>query len=273
MIIDGKQIAAEILAATKEKVAALSRVPVVRAITVSPNAATDSYLRIKSARASDAGMTLEVMRLPETATTADIIAAVGQEGADAVIVQLPLPERVDTQTVLNAIPKSKDADVLAENSRSATDALLPPVALAAREILERTHVDLRGTEAVVIGKGWLVGDPVAHWLQSAGAKVSVVTKESSDFSVLKTAYVIVSGAGSPHLIKPEMLKEGVVLIDAGTSESDGALAGSDGALAGDADPACATVASVFTPVPGGVGPIAVACLFQNVGSLLTKPAA
>jgi methylenetetrahydrofolate dehydrogenase (NADP+)/methenyltetrahydrofolate cyclohydrolase len=90
-----------------------------------------------------------------------------------------------------------------------------------------------------------------------------MTKESSDFSILKSADIVVSGAGVPHLIKPEMLRQGVVLIDAGTSESDGALAG-------DADPACAEVASVFTPVPGGVGPIAVACLFRNVLRLLVN---
>lgn len=271
MIIDGKQIASEILAATKQQVAGLGRVPVVRAITVSPNAATESYLRIKAARAADAGMQLDVLRLPDTATTEDIIAAVKQEGADAVIVQLPLPGNIDASKALDAIPLTKDADVLAHArtagfAQGVPGALLPPVVAAAAEILTRAHVAVSGTRAVVVGQGWLVGDPAAAWLRAEGAEVSVLTREAPDFSILKTADIVLSGAGAPHLIKPEMLKPGVVLIDAGTSESDGALAG-------DADPACAEVASVFTPVPGGVGPIAVACLFRNVASLLTKPTA
>jgi methylenetetrahydrofolate dehydrogenase (NADP+)/methenyltetrahydrofolate cyclohydrolase len=262
MIVDGKQIATEILNTTKEKVASLGRVAVVRAITVSPNAATESYLRIKSARAADAGMNLEVVKLPDIATTEEVVASVVASGADAVIVQLPLPKGVDTQTVLEAIPAEKDADVLSHAARTALT-VLPPVADAVREILTRAGVDPRGKNVVVVGKGWLVGDPVAAWLTKSGARVSVMTKESSDFSILKSADIVVSGAGVPHLIKPEMLRQGVVLIDAGTSESDGALAG-------DADPACAEVASVFTPVPGGVGPIAVACLFRNVLRLLVN---
>ena len=101
-------------------------------------------------------------------------------------------------------------------------------------------------------------------LRALGAEVSVVTKESGDLSLLTDADIVISGAGVPGLIRPEHLKEGVVLIDAGTSESGGAIVG-------DADPACAEVASVFTPVPGGVGPVAVACLFRNVAALLGSP--
>lgn len=271
MIIEGKKIAGEILSTTKEKVATLGRTPVVRAIAVSPNAATESYLRIKSARAADAGMTLQVVRLPNDATTVDIVSAVQADGADAVIVQLPLPQGIDTQAVLDGVPPHADADVLAHASRDA-GILLPPVVGAVSEILLRSKATVAGVNAVVVGKGWLVGDPVAEWLRKQGANVSVLTKESPDFSILKNADIVVTGAGAPHLIKPEMLKQakaasgafrGVVLIDAGTSESDGALAG-------DADPACADIASVFTPVPGGVGPIAVACLFRNVATLLKQ---
>ena len=114
---------------------------------------------------------------------------------------------------------------------------------------------------MVVGKGFLVGAPVAAWLTGQGADVSVLTSKSGDLAAtLGNADIIISGAGSPHLIKPEMLKQGVVLIDAGTSESDGILAG-------DADPACADTCSLFTPVPGGVGPLAVACLFENAVTL------
>ncbi|HVX90187.1 MAG TPA: bifunctional 5,10-methylenetetrahydrofolate dehydrogenase/5,10-methenyltetrahydrofolate cyclohydrolase [Candidatus Paceibacterota bacterium] len=266
MIIDGRQIAAEILADTKARVSVLGRTPTVRAVTVSPNAATESYLRIKAVRAADAGMQLEVVKLPDSATTEDVIAAVRRNGADAVIVQLPLPTHIDTSRVLDAVPARKDADVLSHATRQLPGALLPPVAASVQEILDRASVSARGKYVVVVGQGWLVGDPVAAWLRTSGGDVHTLTRESSDLSILKNADIVVSGAGSPHLVKPEMLKPGVVLIDAGTSESDGALAG-------DADPACAEVASVFTPVPGGVGPIAVACLFRNVAILLTTGAA
>ena len=117
---------------------------------------------------------------------------------------------------------------------------------------------------MIVGNGKLVGQPAAVWFEEMGANIDVLTRESKSLEELQNADIVILGAGSPHLVKPEMLKQGVVLIDAGTSESNGAIVG-------DADPRCAEVASVFTPVPGGMGPIAVACLFQNVAELvLTK---
>jgi len=262
MIIDGKKIANEILAETRARVSELGRTPIVRAITVAPNAATESYLRIKGTQAETAGMKLEVMRLSEGADENAVIKAAISPGADAVIVQLPLPAGLDTKRILDAIPAEKDADVLSAAARES--ALLPPVAGAVKEIFERAGVDAKDKKAVVVGRGWLVGDPVAAWLTREGSDVSVLTRESGDLaSALHDADIIVSGAGQAHLIKPEMMRPGAVLIDAGTSEQGGALAG-------DADPACADVASVFTPVPGGVGPVAVACLFRNVADLLTR---
>ncbi len=265
MIIDGKKIAAEILAEVKSEREGLPAL-VVRAVVVAPGAATHSYLKIKSLRAEDAGMELEVVQLPEGSSTDDCIEAVEAPGADAVIVQLPLPEKIDAEKVLDLIPAVLDADVLGAISRGAfahglEGALLPPVVDAVREILERADVSIEGKSVVVVGDGWLVGNPVSTWLTLQGAEVFVITKSTPDLSVLKTADIVVSGAGSPHLIQPEMLKEGVVLIDAGTSEANGVIAG-------DIAPACAEHALVFTPVPGGVGPIAVACLFRNVIKLL-----
>jgi methylenetetrahydrofolate dehydrogenase (NADP+)/methenyltetrahydrofolate cyclohydrolase len=134
------------------------------------------------------------------------------------------------------------------------------VAGAVAEVLERHHVDVTGKKTVVVGAGKLVGKPVASMLAEMGAEVSVVTSTEGSLEELKTADIVVLGAGSPGFVKPDMLKEGVVLIDAGTSESNGKLAG-------DADPSCAEVASVFTPVPGGIGPLAVAMIFKNLLAL------
>ncbi|HEX2792499.1 MAG TPA: bifunctional 5,10-methylenetetrahydrofolate dehydrogenase/5,10-methenyltetrahydrofolate cyclohydrolase [Candidatus Paceibacterota bacterium] len=267
MIVDGRKLAASILADVKEKVGTLGRVPTVRALTVAPSPATRSYLKIKAARAADAGMALEVAELPAAATTADALAALLAPGADAFIAQLPLPETIDTKAVLDAIPLGKDADVLSwrawQRFADGRDyALLPPVAAAVEEILREYGVETAGKDAVVIGEGKLVGKPVRLWLERAGARVTVVTRATEGgAAAIKSADIIVSGAGVPGLVVPEGVRPGAVVIDAGTSESEGAIVG-------DADRAVAEVASVFTPVPGGVGPVAVACLFRNAAILL-----
>ncbi len=284
MIIDGRALAQEVLARAKERASRLARPPRVLAIVTSETPATKSYLRIKEKRAADAGCVLEVMRFPEDTSTAELVAAVRAATAEAVIVQLPLAAGVDAKQVCDAIPLAKDADVLSSTARERFQSmgksdfknsgksdfpmLLPPVVGAVREIFEKNAVEMKGKKAVVLGAGFLVGAPIATWLAGQGAEVKTLTIETDrgEFAAaLGAVDVIVSGAGSPHLITPDMLKPGVVLIDAGTSELGGEVVG-------DADPACSGVASLFTPVPGGVGPLAVACLFDNVVSLAGRGA-
>lgn len=267
MIVDGRTLASDILAEVKASVT--PRMPVVRAITVAPSAATQSYLRIKMQRAEEGGMRLDVVPLSDDAREDAIIAAITESGADAVIVQLPIPETLDCERVLSAIPIEKDADVLsaaayARFDENAPGALVPPVAAGVWEILMRSGVSVTGKKTVVVGKGQLVGKPCGTLLERNGAIVSYVRRATTPEERAKLfgeADIIVSGAGDAHIIKPEMVKEGVVLVDAGTS-------GSGGGVAGDIDPACASKASVFTPVPGGVGPVAVSCLFKNVAALV-----
>ncbi len=257
MIIDGKSIAAEVLARAKGRAEKLQRRPKVVALVGEETGATKSYLKIKAARAELAGCDFEVRAYPSD-----------YDDADAVIVQLPLPDGVDAQAACNAIPLGKDADVLSRAARAKFEqgeqrALLPPVVGAIKEILERGEVSVAGKKAVVIGSGFLVGAPAATWLAEQGARVTVATRETDLTQALKEADIIIAGAGVPGLIRPDMIQEGVVLIDASTSESNGVIVG-------DADPACASKCSIFTPVPGGVGPIAVACLFENVLVLCEK---
>jgi methylenetetrahydrofolate dehydrogenase (NADP+)/methenyltetrahydrofolate cyclohydrolase len=268
MILDGRALAQEVLARTRVRAMRLPHPPRVLVIVVNETAATRSYLSIKKKRATDAGCLLDEQRFAANVTTEELCSAVLAAGADAIVVQLPLPESVDTRAVCDAIPIEKDADVLSTVGRmkfeaAEYDALVPPVALALKEILEKSVISPTGKKATVIGSGWLVGKPCATWLSHAGADVSHLTLESGHVDLLKGADIIVSGAGSPHFITPDMLKKGVALIDAGTSESNGVLAG-------DADPACAETCSVFTPVPGGVGPLAVAALFENVVTLAER---
>ncbi len=156
--------------------------------------------------------------------------------------------------MLKAVPPSHDIDVL----NPLTTTVLSPVVGAIKEILKLHEVPVFEKHVVVVGSGKLVGRPVAAWFMEQGSSVSIVTRDTSDIVFYtKNADIIVLGAGSPRMLTPDMIKEGVVILDAGTSE-DG------GVLAGDADPACAEKASLFTPVPGGVGPITVAVLLRNV---------
>ena len=208
------------------------------------------------------GVTLRRIDLLNKPTTADALAAIEKLAPEVqgVIVQLPLPEALDTEAILAAIPPYLDVDGINPAVIETDRVVRAPVAGAIEEILARNNIDLNNKKAVVVGAGRLVGMPAADLLKSLGAKVSVVTLESGSLEELADADIVVLGAGSPGFVKPEMLKKRVVLIDAGTSESAGKVVG-------DADPACAQVCSLFTPVPGGVGPIAVAMIFMNLKAL------
>lgn len=260
MIVDGKAIAKDILESVKMRLQ--GEVLTVRVIVMAPTAVTESYLRIKEKAATQAGMTLQVVRMENDATTEEVIEKIQLPGADVVVVQLPLPEHVNSKQVFDAIPFTEDADLLSDMAlmRFEQEGILPPVAEAVREILERHEVETKDKKAVVIGEGKLVGRPVAILLFHMGAQVTTLNIDTWNRDMLKDADIVVSGVGKAGLITKDMLKEGVVLIDAGTSELGGEVVG-------DADKECAEVASLFTPVPGGVGPIAVACLFKNVEAL------
>lgn len=247
MLVDGKAIAEDILSSLEKERGNFGALTL-GLVMGEADAATESFIKIKSRAAERLG--IEVKRFgPEEFEKA--LECTG------VIVQLPLP---GGEELLSRLPGKKDLDALGGGPQ-----VLAPVAGAVAEILARTGVDPKGKKAVVVGAGRLVGAPTAAMLRAKGADVSVITQTRGSLEDLKTADIVVLGAGEPGLIKPEMLKQGVVLIDAGTSESSGKLAG-------DADPSCAQVASVFTPVPGGVGPIAVAMIFKNLFSLAKKEA-
>ena len=147
-----------------------------------------------------------------------------------------------------------------EAYKNGTSQKIPPVAAAVWEILSFYNVSLADKKVLVIGKGKLVGEPVGEMLSRNGVKYEAIDKDTEEgerLGAIKSADVIISGVGSPHFLKPDMTKEGVVLIDAGTSSDQGRLLG-------DIDPACAEKAGLVTPVPGGVGPLTTVCLFMNL---------
>lgn len=230
------------------------------AVTCAPNFETQKYLEMKKQRAAAVGISLNIVELPEDSTTDETVECVHAVAAqsDGVVVQLPLPIQIDTETVLKAVPKRKDPDGFSYGEKH--DRLLPPVVGAIDEISQRHEIEWKNKKVVVLGQGNLVGKPAARYARKRGARVRVYEKDTLDVSSLKTADIIISGIGQPHFVRAQMVQAGAVLFDAGTSE-DG------GELVGDMHPDVATVASVYTPVPGGIGPITIALLLRNLYAL------
>jgi len=260
MLVDGKAIAATILDTVKTDVEAVGRVVTMTAVTCAPNFETKKYLEMKKRRAGLIGISLSVVELPKDATTDQVIECVKAVAAqsDGVVVQLPLPAQIDKDAVLQAVPPAKDPDGFSYGEKR--DRLLPPVVGAIDAISQVYDIGWKNKRVVILGKGRLVGGPAARYARKQGARVRVYDETNLDTSSLKTADIIVSGIGQPAFLTADMLSEGAVVFDAGTSE-DG------GILAGDAHPDVASVASLVTPVPGGIGPITIAYLFKNLVTL------
>ncbi len=262
MIVDGRALATQIIADIKVVTSQLAEAPVLTVFTCAPNFETKKFLSLKERRAKEAGITVRVVELPATVTLEDVAVAVAGVVAesDGIIIQFPFPH-LATSDLIPLIPASHDVDVMTYDGRTA--GLLPPVVGAIDVISREFGVDWRAKEVVVVGNGRLVGAPTAAYATACGAEVTVVTKDYNTLSATKTADIVVLGAGSPGLLIPEIVKAGVVVFDGGTSEEGGMLVG-------DADPAVAEKASLFTPVPGGVGPLTVAILLRNVLYLAQK---
>ncbi|MEK7612538.1 MAG: bifunctional 5,10-methylenetetrahydrofolate dehydrogenase/5,10-methenyltetrahydrofolate cyclohydrolase [Patescibacteria group bacterium] len=268
MQVDGKQIANDILETFLAERKNLPPVLRLGVLMGAQDAASASFVKIKERVADKLRVVVVREELPNDATTPHALRVLERlaKNCAGVIVQLPLPQSVDTEVLLGALPAEKDVDGV-----SPKPLVRAPVAEAISEILARNGVAAANKTAAVVGAGRLVGIPAAALLKELGAEVTVITRNEGNLMSLKHADIVILGAGEPGLVKPEMLKEGVVLIDAGTSAPGKLVTASSGipprAVTGDADPRCAEVASVFTPVPGGVGPIAVAMIFKNLFAL------
>jgi methylenetetrahydrofolate dehydrogenase (NADP+) / methenyltetrahydrofolate cyclohydrolase len=266
MIIDGKSIADKILERVKVQISKLQRSPVLVIVMVGQDPATEKFVSQKQKVASDIGAEVRVVRL-EMSSSDDLVDKINQYNSDAevdgIIIQLPLPTNIDTDRVLNAVTCMKDVDVLSRIAieTSLKGDYLSPVVGAVKTVIDSHCVEVKGKSVLVVGRGRLVGKPVEKWFENEGAKVTSADNDTANLAELTlTSDIIVSGAGKPGLIKPVMLSDGVMLIDAGTSVRWGKTVG-------DADPACAKKCELFTPVPGGIGIITVAKLFENLANV------
>jgi methylenetetrahydrofolate dehydrogenase (NADP+) / methenyltetrahydrofolate cyclohydrolase len=262
MIVDGRKIANEIKEELKQKIQNSDNFLTLTIFVSDNNLATKQFVNIKKKFASDIGVNIVEENINSEANTDELIRKIKNMETDGIVIQLPILNHIDVRKILNTIPKNMDIDVLSESAiekfKNGTLPILPPVVGAIKEIVDRYNISVSGKKAVIIGKGKLVGEPSAIWFRNHGAYVFVADSKTDDISKhTKEADIIVSGVGIPNLITPDMINEGAVLFDAGASEEGGKLVG-------DADPACASKCSIFTPVPGGIGPITIAVLFRNL---------
>ena len=266
-IIDGRTIRDEILSTLRERVAALPFRPVFCDVLVGDDAASVQYVAMKCKVAESLGIATHTAAFPADITTEALAAEIAGIAAiphmAGVIVQLPLPKHIDQRTILNAVPAHLDVDALGEEASNRFYANRPtfilPTAEAVIAVLGSLDIELAGKHIVVVGRGMLVGRPVAHLLKHRGLTVeSVDSATRHPKAIYRSADILISAAGKAGLVTGDLLKPGVILIDAGTSESNGGVTG-------DIDRASVEpVAAMLSPVPGGVGPVTVAMLMNNV---------
>jgi methylenetetrahydrofolate dehydrogenase (NADP+)/methenyltetrahydrofolate cyclohydrolase len=263
-LMDGKALAGRIRARVAEDVRELGSVGLTT-VLVGDDPASDIYIRLKHKAATEAGMRAVDLRLPESTSEDDLLAEVAELNADdsvhGLLVQLPLPVGIDEQRVVDAIDPAKDVDGLhranAGELLQGRPRLVPATARGVLALLREYEVELDGAEAVVVGRSEIVGKPSAQLLEQANATVTVCHSHTRELAAhTRAADVLVVATGRPGVVTAEMVKPGAAVIDIGINRTD------DG-IVGDVAPAVADVAGYLTPVPGGVGPMTIACLLEN----------
>ncbi len=266
-IINGREIRNNILKSLKSDIENLPQKPIFSDILVGSDGASMQYVRMKEKTATDIGIEFLKAQFDESITTEELLSEIDKLNTIprmcGLIVQLPLPLHIDTKKVLDRIDPSIDVDATGElNSKNFYDGnpgFVFPTAQAVMEIINSLDFELKDKNFVILGKGDLVGKPVYKMLTNIGITPVVVDRSTEDVgSVTRSADVLICATGRGGLIDKTMLKEGAIIIDAGTSESYGSIIGDVNTL-GIED-----TASVLSPVPGGVGPVTVACLMKNI---------
>lgn len=269
-IIDGKAFAAALRGRIAAQVAALrdagGRAPGLAVVLVGEDPASAVYVRNKHKATIAAGMASFEYRLPADTEQAELLALVASLNADpavdGILVQLPLPPQIDADTVLMAIDPDKDVDgfhpVNAGRLATGLSGFVPCTPYGCVMLLKDQLGDLSGLEAVVIGRSSIVGKPMAQLLIAENCTVTVAHSKTRDLpGVVHRADIVVAAVGRAEMIKGEWIKPGAVVIDVGINRTDSGLVG-------DVDfTGAASVASAITPVPGGVGPMTIACLLRN----------
>ena len=266
-IIDGKQVAADLRALVAARAAALPYRPGLAVVLVGEDPASTVYVRNKDRAATAAGIAARTLRLPVETTEAALLATVAALNADAevdgILVQLPLPAHIRARAVIEAIDPAKDVDgfhpVNVGRLHDGTADLVPCTPLGVMKLLAAAGVAPRGARAIVLGRSAIVGKPVAALLTAADATVTIAHSRTRDLPAeCRRADVLVAAVGRAEMVRGDWVAPGAVVIDVGINRL------ADGRLVGDvAYDEAAAVAGAITPVPGGVGPMTIACLLEN----------
>jgi len=266
-LIDGKAIASAMREALATRVAALPFRPGLAVVLVGDNPASAVYVRTKDRAAEAAGIAAATIRLPAGITEAALLAEVARLNADpavdGILVQLPLPQGIRAEAVIDLIDPAKDVDGFHPRNAGllalGRPALVPCTPLGVMKLLEAAGVALSGRRALVLGRSSIVGRPLVALLLAADATVMVAHSRTRDLAAeCRRAEILVAAVGRAEMVRGDWIAPGATVIDVGINRL------ADGRLVGDvAFAECAAVAGAITPVPGGVGPMTIACLLEN----------
>ena len=277
MVIDGKKIAADLRAELKEKVAELkskyNAVPGLTVILVGEDTPSKIYVKNKEKFAKEVGMNSEVIRYPENVEEEIVLNKIKElndnNKVSGILVQLPLPKHIDKRKVIETILPSKDVDgfhpINVGNLSSGYDSNIPCTPLGCYLLLKTVEKDLNGKHAVVIGRSNLNGKPMTQLLLKENCTVTITHSKTKDLKAeCNRADIIIAAVGRPKLVKGDWVKKNAIVIDVGINKIDSGLVG-------DVDfDAVSKVAKAITPVPGGVGPMTIACLLNNTFECFKK---
>lgn len=267
MIMDGKSLKGEILSGLAEEVKALDKVPTLCVIQVGDDEASNVYINQKRKMCNDIGYNFIHEKYDDSITEDELLKNIerfnSNDNIDAILVQMPLPNGINEKSIQNAVNKYKDVDGLNDSNIvdliSGKSSLYPCTACGVISLLDKYGVILEGSNVVIVGRSSLVGMPLFHMLENRNATVTLCHSKTRNLqSITKNADIIISATGVKGLIKEDMVNNNAVVVDVGITRENGKLYG-------DVDfDSVSKKASLITPVPGGVGPMTIASLAQNV---------
>jgi methylenetetrahydrofolate dehydrogenase (NADP+)/methenyltetrahydrofolate cyclohydrolase len=265
-LIDGRALGAKVREEVAGSVAAHGHVGLAT-VLVGDDPASHIYINLKQKAAQEAGMEARDLKLPTDTSEEELLATIAELNADddvdGLLVQLPLPDHIDENRVIEAIAPAKDVDgihpINAGRLYLGRPTLVPGTPLGIMRMLDEYEIPLEGARAVVIGRSAIVGKPMAHLLLQRNATVTICHSRTQDLERhTLDADVLVAAVGRTHLVSADMVKAGATVIDVGMNRNE-----ESGKLLGDVDPGAMDHAAYMTPVPGGVGPMTIAMVLQN----------
>ena len=276
-IIDGKKIASELRAELKKEVSALkdkyNAVPGLSVVLVGEDPASKIYVKNKEKFAVEVGLKSEVIRYPESVEEKVVLNKINELNnnpkVSGILVQLPLPKHINKKKVIETILPTKDVDgfhpVNVGNLSSGYDSNIPCTPLGCYLLLKKVEKNLNGKHAVVIGRSNLNGKPMTQLLLKENCTVTITHSKTRDLKAeCSRADIVIAAVGRPKLVKGDWIKKGAIVIDVGINKTDSGLVG-------DVDfDEVSKVAKAITPVPGGVGPMTIACLLNNTVECFKK---